>query len=75
MTALMVLQQCMTPMSMEPAQKRMMLIMPIIMLYFFYDLPSGLTLYWTVSNIFSIIQLRMQQRGSKKNGTAQAAKN
>ena len=75
MTALMVLQQCMTPMSMEPAQKRMMLIMPVVMLFFFYDLPSGLTLYWTVSNIFSIIQLRMQQRGSKKNGTAQAAKN
>jgi YidC/Oxa1 family membrane protein insertase len=65
MTALMVLQQHMTPMSMDPAQKKMMMLMPFIMLFFFYDLPSGLTLYWTVSNIFSIIQLRMQQRSGK----------
>ena len=71
MTGLMVLQQHMTPMSMDPAQKKMMMIMPFVMLFFFYDLPSGLTLYWTVSNIFSIIQLRMQQR-SGKNTTAAA---
>ena len=75
MTGLMVLQQHMTPMSMEPSQKKMMMLMPIVMLFLFYNLPSGLTLYWTVSNIFSIIQLRLQQRGSKKNETAQAAKN
>ena len=71
MTGLMVLQQHMTPMSMDPAQKKMMMIRPFVMLFFFYDLPSGLTLYWTVSNIFSIIQLRMQQR-SGKNTTAAA---
>ena len=71
MTGLMVLQQHMTPMSMDPAQKKMMMLMPFVMLFFFYDLPSGLTLYWTVSNIFSIIQLRMQQR-SGKNTTAAA---
>ena len=75
MTALMVLQQYLTPMSMEPAQRKMMLAMPIIMLFFFYDLPSGLTLYWTVSNIFSIIQLRLQQRGSQTTEAARAAKN
>jgi len=62
MTLLMVVQQHMTPMSMDPMQKKMMLMMPIVMLFFFYDLPSGLTLYWTVSNVFSIIQLRLQQR-------------
>ena len=45
------------------------------MLFFFYDLPSGLTLYWTVSNIFSIIQLRLQQRGGNTNIAAGAAKN
>ncbi len=75
MTGLMVLQQHMTPMSMDPMQRRMMLLMPFIMLFFFYDLPSGLTLYWTVSNIFSIIQLRLQQRGSKSNVAAGAARN
>ena len=45
------------------------------MLFLFYNLPSGLTLYWTVSNIFSIIQLRLQQRGSKTTETAPAVKN
>jgi YidC/Oxa1 family membrane protein insertase len=40
-------------------------MMPIIMLLFLYDLPSGLTLYWTVSNIFSIIQLWLQKRRSQ----------
>ena len=62
MTALMVIQQRMTPMSMDPAQKKMMNLMPVIMLLFLYDLPSGLTLYWTVSNLFSIIQLWLQKK-------------
>ena len=66
MTALMVLQQHMTPMSMDPVQKKMMALMPIVMLFMLYDLPSGLTLYWTVSNLFSIIQLKLQRRSRSK---------
>jgi len=62
MTGLMIVQQHMTPMSVEPMHRKMMLAMPIIMLLFLYDLPSGLTLYWSVSNFFSIIQMRLQQR-------------
>ncbi len=70
MTALMVIQQRMTPMSMDPAQKKMMAMMPVIMLLFLYDLPSGLTLYWTVSNIFSIIQLWLQKRRGQTPATS-----
>ena len=62
MTIIMVIQQHMTPMSMDPMQKKMMALMPVVMLFMLYDLPSGLTLYWTVSNFFSIIQLKLQQR-------------
>ena len=62
MTALMMIQQRMTPMAMDPMQKKMMLMMPVVMLIFLYDLPSGLTLYWTVSTFFSIIQLKLQQK-------------
>lgn len=58
MTVLMILQQKMTPSNMDPAQQKMMMIMPFIMLFFLYNLPSGLTLYWTVSQIFSILQMR-----------------
>ena len=72
MTILMVIQQRMTPMSMDPVQKKMMMAMPIVMLIFLYDLPSGLTLYWTVSNIFSIIQLRLQQRSGNVQSAAPA---
>lgn len=70
MTALMVIQQRMTPMSVDPAQKKMMNLMPVIMLLFLYDLPSGLTLYWTVSNLFSIIQLWLQKRRKQALETA-----
>ena len=75
MTALMVIQQHMTPMSMDPMQKKMMLLMPIVMLFMLYDLPSGLTLYWTVSNLFSIIQLKLQQRSRAKESQNTPAKN
>jgi YidC/Oxa1 family membrane protein insertase len=74
MTALMVLQQHMTPMSMDPMQKKMMALMPIVMLFMLYDLPSGLTLYWTVSNLFSIIQLKLQQRSRTKESQNTPAK-
>ena len=75
MTVLMVIQQHMTPMSMDPVQKKMMLLMPIVMLFMLYDLPSGLTLYWTVSNLFSIIQLKLQQRSRAKESQNTPAKN
>ncbi|MBE6391833.1 MAG: membrane protein insertase YidC [Lentisphaerae bacterium] len=70
MTALMVIQQRMTPMSMDPAQKKMMALMPVVMLFFLYDLPSGLTLYWTISNLFSILQLWLQKRRGQQTGSA-----
>ena len=74
MTVLMVFQQHITPMSGDPIQKKMMMWMPVVMLLLFYDLPSGLTLYWSVSNIFSIIQLLIQKRGSKETAATVAAK-
>lgn len=70
MTILMVLQQKLTPTSMDPMQQKMMALMPVFMLIFLYELPSGLTLYWTVSQIFSILQLFLQ----KKRRAAQEAK-
>ncbi len=72
MTALMVLQQHITPSAMDPMQKKMMYAMPIVMLFFFYDLPSGLTLYWTVSQIFSILQMQLQRKWDHKDETPAA---
>lgn len=38
------------------SQKMMMYIMPVFLVFIFRSLPAGLVLYWTVFNIFSIIQ-------------------
>jgi len=56
MAGSMFLQQKMTPATgMDPAQAKMMLVMmPAMMLLFSYTFPSGLVLYWTVSNILGI---------------------
>lgn len=51
-----VIQTRMTVVSGDPNQKLMMYIMPVIMLYFFWSMPSGVTLYWTCQNILSILQ-------------------
>lgn len=40
----------------DPQQAAMVWIMPIMMLVFSGSMPSGLVLYWTVSNIFSMAQ-------------------
>jgi YidC/Oxa1 family membrane protein insertase len=55
MGASMVVQQKLTPMQMDPAQARMMLVlMPVMMTVMFYQFPSGLVLYWMVSNVLAI---------------------
>ncbi len=66
MTGTMVLQQKMTPSAADPMQQKMMLMMPFIMLFMLYSLPSGLTLYWTVSQTISILQLLINKYRDKK---------
>ena len=52
----MYLQQKMTPAaSSDPTQASMMLLMPIMFTFMFAQLPSGLVIYWTFSNILSLI--------------------
>ncbi|MEI6056214.1 MAG: membrane protein insertase YidC [Lentisphaerota bacterium] len=66
MALTMVLQQKLTPVATDPMQAKMMMFMPLIMLIFLYSLPSGLTLYWTVSQVISIIQLMVNIYNDKK---------
>jgi len=40
----------------SPEQQTMMSIMPVFFGFMCYNMPSGLTLYWTLQNMFSIIQ-------------------
>lgn len=52
----MLLQQKLTPSSPDPAQARIMMIMPVVFTVFFLTFPSGLVLYWLVNNLLSILQ-------------------
>ena len=51
-----VIQQKMTPTSVDPMQEKMMLFMPIFFTFLFWGFPSGLVLYWLVNNVISIAQ-------------------
>lgn len=54
MIASMVVQQKMTPTTVSKEQELTMMIMPLVFGLLFYNLPSGLVLYWFVSNILTI---------------------
>jgi len=51
-----VIQQKMTPTSVDPMQEKMMLFMPIFFTFLFWGFPAGLVLYWLVNNVISIAQ-------------------
>jgi len=48
----------------DPNQKMMIYTMPIMMFMFSTVMPSGLIIYWIVSNLFSIIQYRIMNRNT-----------
>ena len=60
------LVQKMTPSSgMDPKQQQMMtLMMPLMIGFFSYSLPSGLSVYWVVGNIIAFIQQYVMNRSS-----------
>lgn len=56
MGATMFLQQKMSPPMGDPAQAKMMMLMPIVFTFIFINFSSGLVLYWLVNNVLSISQ-------------------
>jgi YidC/Oxa1 family membrane protein insertase len=56
MGASMVIQQKMTPTMGDPAQAKIMMLMPIFFTFIFLSFPSGLVLYWLTNNVLSIVQ-------------------
>jgi YidC/Oxa1 family membrane protein insertase len=59
MAGTMFWQQKMTPT--DPRQAPMLILMPLFMVFIFYSLPSGLVLYWTVTNLLAITQQMMMK--------------
>ena len=56
MGASMFWQQKMTPTTADPTQAKIMMFMPIMFTFMSLSFPSGLVVYWTVSNVFTIGQ-------------------
>lgn len=53
----MFLQQKMTPqVAADPQQEKMFMLMPIFLMFMMSGFPVGLLIYWTLSNLFSIVQ-------------------
>ncbi len=50
------IQQKITPNTLDPAQAKVMMFMPVLFSFFMLSLPSGLTLYIFVSGIFGVLQ-------------------
>jgi YidC/Oxa1 family membrane protein insertase len=59
-------QSHMTPAApgMDPGQQKLMRWMPVMMIAIFYKMSAGLVLYWTVSNLLSILQMKLTRTTS-----------
>ncbi|MED5370062.1 MAG: membrane protein insertase YidC [Myxococcota bacterium] len=61
---MMLLQQRMTPTSpsMDPAQQRMMRLMPLMFVFFYFTFPAGLAIYSTTNITLSLLQMWVIRR-------------
>ena len=67
--------QKMTPSAMDPAQQRIMLMMPLMLTFMFLWAPAGLNLYWLTSNVWSMaqqwVEMNVLAGGRRTQGEAQ----
>ncbi|SIO22799.1 membrane protein insertase YidC [Salinivibrio sp. ES.052] len=69
MGASMFLIQKMSPTTVtDPMQQKIMTFMPVVFTVFFLFFPSGLVLYWLVSNIVTLIQQTLIYKSLEKKG-------
>ncbi len=63
MALTMGLQSALTPTTGDKNQQKMMVVfMPVMMLFMFYSFPAALSLYWTLSQVVSIVQMWVIRR-------------
>jgi YidC/Oxa1 family membrane protein insertase len=65
----MFIQQKLAPASPDPAQAKMMMMLPVVFTFLFAHFPAGLVLYWIVNNTLSILQqwyITQKYSGEKK---------
>lgn len=62
----MLLQQRLNPQPSDPTQAKVMKLLPFILIFVFSSFPAGLVIYWTWSNILSILQQWVISKRLKK---------
>ena len=74
MGATMLWQAHLTPLSpgMDPMQQKIMRYMPLMFLVILYNYSAGLTLYWTVNNLLTIVQTKLTKTTSPPAAPAKA---
>ncbi len=69
----MFLQQKLTPTNFtDPMQEKIMRFLPLIFTFFFVTFPAGLTLYWFVNNVCSVVQQIFVNKLFEKHKKAEA---
>jgi len=69
MGASMFLIQKMSPTTVtDPMQQKIMTFMPVVFTFFFLFFPSGLVLYWLVSNVVTLLQQTLIYKSLEKKG-------
>ncbi len=58
----MFVQQKMTPVSGDPRQAKIMMMLPIVFTAMFWNFPAGLVLYWLTNNVLTIGQQHIMNR-------------
>ena len=66
------IQQMMGPAPADPSQAKMMMIMPVMFTLMFSQLPAGLIIYWTFSNLFAIAQQYVIRKVDEKDALAKS---
>jgi YidC/Oxa1 family membrane protein insertase len=63
----MLWQARLTPPSpgMDPTQQKIMKYMPLMFMVFLYNFSAGLTLYWTVQNLLTILQTKLTKMNAE----------
>ena len=55
-----ILTQWMTPQAgVDPTQQRMMMFMPVVLIFVFVSTPSGALIYWLVGNVWRMAQMKL----------------
>lgn len=52
----------------DPVQRKVLMAMPLVFTFMFCTFPAGLTVYWLVSNLFTIVQQVIIYRSLEKKG-------